>query len=38
MAKKISFMWPSSVTLTFNQPKRMFQIAFLLPKDNNYVK
>ena len=31
-------LWPSSVTLTFNLPKKMFQMALLLPKDNKCVK
>ena len=38
MAQKSSFMWPSSVTLTFNLPKNMFQMALLLLKDNNCAK
>ena len=29
------FIWPSSVTLTFNLPEQMFQMALLLLKDNN---
>ena len=31
-------IWPSSVTLTFNAPEQMFQMTFLLLKDNNYAK
>ena len=31
-------IWPSSVTLTFNLPKQMFQMALLLLKENNCVK
>ena len=30
-------IWPSSVTLTFNLPEQMFQMALLLLK-NNYAK
>ena len=30
--------WPSSVTLTFNLPEQMFQIALLLPRENNCVQ
>ena len=31
-------IWPSSVTLTFNLPEQMFQMALLLLKDNNCAK
>ena len=31
-------IWPSSVTLTFNLPEQMFQMALLLLKDNNWAK
>ena len=31
-------IWPSSVTLTFNLPKQMFQMALLLLKENAYAK
>ena len=33
-----AIIWPSSVTLTFNLPKQMFQIALLLLKDNTWAK
>ena len=31
-------VWPSSVTLTFNLPEQMFQMSFVLLKDNNCAK
>ena len=31
-------IWPSSVTLIFNLPEQMFQMAFLLLKENNCAK
>ena len=31
-------IWPWSVTLTFNLPEQMFQMAFLLLKENNCAK
>ena len=31
-------IWPSSVTLTFNLPEQMFQMALLLLEDNNCAK
>ena len=31
-------IWPSSVTLTFNLPKQMFQMALVLVKENNCTK
>ena len=31
-------IWPSSVILTFNLPKQMFQMALLLLKQNTYAK
>ena len=30
-------IWPSSVTLTFNLPKKMCQVALLLFKEKNYA-
>ena len=32
------FFWPSSVTLTFNIPEHMFQMALLLLRENNCAK
>ena len=32
------FIWPSSVTLTFNLPEQMFKMALLLIKHNNCAK
>ena len=42
MARTMSFydffiIWPSSVTLTFNLPKHMFQMTLLLLKENTCV-
>ena len=31
-------IWPSCVTLTFNLPEQMFQMAFLLLEENNCAK
>ena len=31
-------IWPSSVTLTFNLPEQIFQMAFLLVKENKCAK
>ena len=31
-------IWPIGVTLTFNLPEQIFQMAFLLVKDNNCAK
>ena len=31
-------IWPSRVTLTFNLPEQMFQMALLLLKENNCAK
>ena len=36
--RQTQFIWPSIVTLTFNLPEQMFQMAFLFLKDNNYAK
>ena len=43
MARQSQFMticliWPSSVTLTFNLPEQLFQMALLLLKENNCAK
>ena len=34
----IFIIWPSSVTLTLNRPKQMFQMALLILKENTWVK
>ena len=43
MAQKISLydhfiIWPSQMTLIFNLPKQMFQIALFLINENNFAE